>query len=53
LDGKELEIEVNRIHEAWIWHKLNISYSIVMEGLDTPIDDATCGIKDDDKQSHQ
>ena len=31
LDGKELEIEINRIHEAWIWHKLNIEYSIIIE----------------------
>lgn len=33
---KELEIEIDRIHQAWIWHKLNISSNIVIEEPDTP-----------------
>lgn len=31
LNGRELEIEVNRIFNTWVWHKLNISYSIITE----------------------
>ncbi|ARD49633.1 hypothetical protein SporoP37_05255 [Sporosarcina sp. P37] len=31
LDEKELEIEINRIYKAWIWDKLNVSGSIVID----------------------
>lgn len=31
LDKRALEEEMERIFRAWIWEKLNISYSIVME----------------------
>lgn len=31
LDEKELRVEIDRIYEAWVWHKLNISSSIIIE----------------------
>ncbi len=36
LDKKELEIEINRLHTAWIWSKLNISGSIIIDEPDIP-----------------
>lgn len=33
LDEETLQIELNRIFEAWVWQKLNISSSIIVEGL--------------------
>ncbi|MBD7984306.1 hypothetical protein H9649_06930 [Sporosarcina sp. Sa2YVA2] len=31
LNERELALEVHRIFEAWVWRKLNISYSIITE----------------------
>ncbi|MDV6377882.1 hypothetical protein ORD22_06350 [Sporosarcina sp. GW1-11] len=31
MDEKDLEIEMNRIYHAWVWSKLNISSSIIIE----------------------
>lgn len=31
LNEKELRVEIDRIYEAWVWHKLGISSSIVIE----------------------
>lgn len=31
LDSESLQNEIDRIFHAWIWDKLNISYSIVTE----------------------
>jgi hypothetical protein len=31
LDDKALKIEIDRIFQAWVWDKLNISYSIVID----------------------
>ncbi|UPW81447.1 hypothetical protein [Lysinibacillus sp. Ag94] len=31
LDDKALKIEIDRIFQAWVWDKLNISFSIVIE----------------------
>lgn len=31
LDNEALQIEIDRIFHAWVWDKLNISYSIVIE----------------------
>ena len=30
LDDEALKIEIDRIFQAWVWDKLNISYSIVI-----------------------
>ena len=30
LDDEALKVEINRIFQAWVWDKLNISYSIVI-----------------------
>ena len=30
LDNEALKIEMDRIFQAWVWDKLNISYSIVI-----------------------
>ncbi|MBX9975085.1 hypothetical protein [Cytobacillus firmus] len=30
LDNEALKIEINRIFQAWVWDKLNISFSIVI-----------------------
>ena len=35
MDEKELKIELDRIYQAWVWHKLNISSSIVIEEQST------------------
>lgn len=35
MDEKELNIEIDRIYQAWIWQRLNISGSILMEESDT------------------
>lgn len=32
LDDEALKIEIDRIFQAWVWDKLNISYSIVIDG---------------------
>ena len=32
LDDEALKIEIDRIFQTWVWNKLNISYSIVMDG---------------------
>lgn len=34
MDEKEVEIELERMYQAWIWNKLNISGSIVTEKPD-------------------
>lgn len=34
MDEKALKIEIDKIFQAWVWDKLNISYSIVMDGSD-------------------
>jgi hypothetical protein len=31
LDDKALNIEIDRIFQAWVWDKLNISFSIVIK----------------------
>ncbi|WP_342598089.1 hypothetical protein MHB48_10750 [Psychrobacillus sp. FSL H8-0483] len=31
MDDKALIIEIERIFHAWVWNKLNISYSIVID----------------------
>lgn len=31
LKGEDLQKELNQIFEAWVWDKLNISYSIVTD----------------------
>ncbi|MEH7178292.1 hypothetical protein [Neobacillus vireti] len=30
LDDEALKIEIDRVFQAWVWDKLNISYSIVI-----------------------
>lgn len=30
LDNEALKIEIDRIFQAWVWEKLNISFSIVI-----------------------
>lgn len=30
MDDEALKIEIDRIFQAWVWDKLNISYSIVI-----------------------
>lgn len=35
MDKKAFDIEINRLFLAWVWHKLNISSSIITEGLDS------------------
>ncbi|WP_233201609.1 MULTISPECIES: hypothetical protein [Sporosarcina] len=35
LDEKEIGIELDRIYQAWIWDKLNVSGSIVIDEPDT------------------
>lgn len=35
LDENELAIEIDRIYQAWIWDKLNVSWSIVINEQDT------------------
>ncbi|WP_010268223.1 hypothetical protein [Paenibacillus senegalensis] len=34
LDEKALKIEIDKIFQAWVWDKLSISFSIVMEESD-------------------
>lgn len=34
LNKKELGIELDRLHQAWIWDKLNVSGSIVIDESD-------------------
>lgn len=34
MDMQAFEKEVHRLFEVWVWHKLNISSSIITEGLD-------------------
>ncbi|PMC33879.1 hypothetical protein CJ195_26020 [Bacillus sp. UMB0899] len=31
LNDEALKIEIERIFQAWVWDKLNISYSVVIE----------------------
>lgn len=31
LNNEALTIEIDRIFQAWVWDKLNISYSVVIE----------------------
>lgn len=31
MEKKEIETQMQRLLEMWIWHKLNISYSIVYD----------------------
>ncbi|EGQ22728.1 hypothetical protein HMPREF9372_2768 [Sporosarcina newyorkensis 2681] len=35
IDGELLERELEQIFQAWVWHKLNISCSIIMDKSDT------------------
>ncbi|MGN7408387.1 MULTISPECIES: hypothetical protein [unclassified Sporosarcina] len=35
LDEKELGVELDRIYQAWIWDKINVSGSIVIDEPDT------------------
>ena len=35
MDEKALQKEFERLIETWIWHKLNISWSVVAEVSDT------------------
>lgn len=35
LDEKELRVELDRIYQAWIWDKINVSGSIVIDEPDT------------------
>ena len=35
LDEKELGAELDRIYQAWIWDKINVSGSIVIDEPDT------------------
>lgn len=35
LDNKALKIEINRTFQAWVWEKLNISSSIVINETST------------------
>lgn len=37
MDDKALKIQMDKIFHAWVWDKLNISYSVVIE--DESIDD--------------
>ncbi|MCG7345487.1 hypothetical protein MHZ92_15220 [Sporosarcina sp. ACRSL] len=32
MDEKALRKEMERLFEVWVWHKLNISYSVVWDG---------------------
>lgn len=34
MDEKALKIELDKIFQAWLWDKLNISYSIIIEASD-------------------
>jgi hypothetical protein len=34
MDENALKKEIDKIFQAWVWDKLNISYSIVMDGSD-------------------
>ncbi|MGA3603085.1 hypothetical protein [Lysinibacillus agricola] len=35
MDDKALKIEIDRIFHAWVWDKLNISYSIVIDEVNS------------------
>ena len=35
LDEKELGVKLDRIYQAWIWDKINVSGSIVIDEPDT------------------
>ncbi|WP_432360661.1 hypothetical protein [Sporosarcina sp. UB5] len=35
MDEKALERELEQIFQAWVWHKLNISYSVIRGKSDT------------------
>ncbi|WP_233193550.1 hypothetical protein [Sporosarcina sp. P3] len=35
LEEKELGVELDRIYQAWIWDKINVSGSIVIDEPDT------------------
>lgn len=35
MDDKSLKVEIDRIFQAWVWDKLNISYTIVIDEENT------------------
>jgi len=39
MDDKALKIEIDRIFQAWVWDKLNISYSIVIDEVNAQSSD--------------
>ncbi|MGD6804046.1 hypothetical protein ACQCVK_05940 [Rossellomorea vietnamensis] len=32
MDEKALKIQIDKIFQAWVWDKLNTSYSVVIDG---------------------
>ena len=42
LSEETLEKYLERLHQIWVWNKLNISYSIVLDVYDEKQNDALC-----------